>query len=107
MSAFTFEMLEALIEQRAQSGGETSYTAQLVAAGPQRIAKKLGEEGVEAALACAQGDEDELRAEAADLLYHMLVALHVRGIRLKEVLDELARRTGQSGLEEKASRRTQ
>ena len=102
--SFDLHRLEALVAERAKATDGTSYTAQLVSKGPARVAKKLGEEAVEAALACAGGDRDELRTEAADVLYHLLVALHVHGIALDEVTGELARRTGQTGLEEKASR---
>lgn len=100
----TLDELAAIIAGRAQSRDGTSYTAQLVGAGSGRIAKKLGEEGVEAALACAMGDRTGLRDEAADLLYHLLVALHANGVDVAEVMDELERRTSRGGLEEKASR---
>ena len=102
--SFTLHDLERIVAERAQAKDGSSYTASLVAAGPSRIAKKLGEEGVEAALACAAGDATELRNEAADVLYHLLVALRANGVPLADVMEELARRTGQSGLEEKASR---
>ena len=101
---FSLTDLERIVAERAEATDGTSYTAQLMAKGPARIAKKLGEEGVEAALACAAGNRDELRAEAADVLYHLLVALRANGVPLADVMEELARRTGQSGLEEKASR---
>ena len=104
MTGFTLADLERIVAARARETDGTSYTAKLVADGPARIAKKLGEEGVEAALACASGDADELRAEAADVLYHLLVALHANGVTLDAVMDELASRMGQTGLEEKASR---
>jgi phosphoribosyl-ATP pyrophosphohydrolase len=80
-----------------------SYTAGLVA-DPARAAKKLGEEAVEAVIAAIQDDAGALKAEAADVLYHLLVVLHARGVPLQDVLDELERRTAQSGLAEKASR---
>ena len=102
--SFTLEDLERIVAERAEATDGSSYTAQLMAKGPARIAKKLGEEGVEAALACAAGDRDEMRAEAADVLYHLLVALRVTGVSVGEVMDELKRRTGQTGLEEKAGR---
>ena len=104
MSVFTLHDLARIVAERAGVTDGSSYTAQLVAKGPARIAKKLGEEGVEAALACASGDRDELRDEAADVLYHLLVALYANDVALDEVMGELARRTGQTGLEEKASR---
>ena len=103
--ASVLEELEAVIAARARDGNiENSHTAQLLAAGPQKCAKKLGEEGVEAALACAAGTPQELVSEAADLLYHLLVALAARGVPLGDVAVELARRRGTSGVEEKAGR---
>ena len=102
--SFTLRDLERIVAARATVTDGTSYTARLIAAGPHRVAKKLGEEGVEAALACARGTPGELTAEAADVLYHLLVALRVHDLPLDAVMDELARRTGQTGLEEKASR---
>ena len=101
---FSLDDLDRIVAERAKATDGTSYTAQLIAKGPARIAKKLGEEGVEAALACASGNADELRAEAADVLYHLLVALRATGVPLADVMDELERRTSQTGLEEKASR---
>ena len=102
--AFTLNDLERIVRERAAATDGSSYTAKLIEGGPARIAKKLGEEGVEAALACAARDADELTKEAADVLYHLLVALHANGIPLEAVTNELARRTGQTGLEEKAGR---
>ena len=101
---FSLTDLERIVAERAGATDATSYTAQLIAKGPSRIAKKLGEEGVEAALACAAGNADELRAKAADVLYHLLVALRANGIAVAEVMKELERRTNQTGFEEKASR---
>ena len=101
---FGLHDLERIVAERAGATDGSSYTAQLVAAGPARVAKKLGEEGVEAALACAAGGATEMRDEAADVVYHLLVALHIHGVPLDDVLAELARRTGQGGLAEKASR---
>jgi phosphoribosyl-ATP pyrophosphohydrolase len=102
--AFTLDDLEAIVARRAGAAPEESWTARLVAAGPARIAKKFGEEAVEAVIAGAQGDRGALIAESADVLYHLLVLLHARGISVKEISDELERRTSQSGLAEKASR---
>ncbi len=104
MTTFTLESLAAIVAARASADAEKSYTRSLIEAGPARCAKKLGEEGVEAALATVSGTKDELAAEAADVLYHLLVALHVRDVPLGHVLAELERRTAQSGLAEKASR---
>lgn len=101
---FTLSDLERIVGVRAEAADGTSYTASLVAAGPARCAKKLGEEAVETAIAAVGGSREEVTAEAADLLYHLLVVLNVRDVSLGEVLEELERRTGQSGLAEKASR---
>lgn len=104
MSSFTLADLEAIVAARAASGDENSYTRKLVAKGMARAAKKLGEEAVETALAAVGGQRHELRSETADLLYHLMVVLHIAGVSLDDVMAELASRTGQSGLEEKASR---
>ncbi|GIK82782.1 MAG: phosphoribosyl-ATP pyrophosphatase [Alphaproteobacteria bacterium] len=101
---FTLSDLEAIVAERAGATDGSSYTASLVAAGPGRCAKKLGEEAVEAVIAAASGSREELAAEAADLLYHLLVVLRVRDLALAEVMGELERRTARSGLAEKASR---
>jgi phosphoribosyl-ATP pyrophosphohydrolase/phosphoribosyl-AMP cyclohydrolase len=84
--------LEDVIEQRIASSDARSYTNRLVAEGPKRLAQKVGEEGLETALALTAGDDDEARNEAADLLFHLAVALKARGLSLKEVVDELRRR---------------
>jgi phosphoribosyl-ATP pyrophosphohydrolase len=106
-SAFLGEVLNELaktIDARAGADPSSSWTAKLLAGGPPLTAKKLGEEGVEAALAVmAQGDK-EVAAEAADLVYHLLVALRSRGVSLDAVAAVLKKRQGQSGIEEKASR---
>jgi phosphoribosyl-ATP pyrophosphohydrolase len=105
MAAFTLADLERIVAERAAASPETSWTAKLIAAGPSRIARKLGEEAIETAIAAVEGDPAALTAESADLLYHLLVLLRARGVPLQAVLDELARRTSQSGLSEKAGRR--
>lgn len=90
--------LQAVIAERAEAlarGEERaadSYVAKLLARGPVRAAQKVGEEGVEVALAVAAGDAQELIGEAADLLFHLMVALQARGLTLAQVLEELARR---------------
>jgi phosphoribosyl-AMP cyclohydrolase / phosphoribosyl-ATP pyrophosphohydrolase len=89
--------LERTIVERASAPTERSWTAQLLARGPKRIAQKVGEEGVEAALAGAAGDEEELCEEAADLLYHLTLLLHARGRSLQDVMDVLARRAVERG----------
>jgi phosphoribosyl-ATP pyrophosphohydrolase len=104
MSQFTLEDLAEIVAQRAESGDSGSYTAKLAGEGIARCAKKLGEEAVEAAVAAVQEDRAALTAEAADVLYHLLVVLHVAGIPYEAVTSELQRRTGETGLEEKARR---
>lgn len=101
---FTLADLDAIVASRASAEADESYTRSLLEGGPARCAKKLGEEGVEAALATAGGTKVELAAEAADVLYHLLVALRSRGVTLAEVMGVLERRTAQSGHAEKASR---
>jgi phosphoribosyl-ATP pyrophosphohydrolase len=106
-AAFLGEVLAELartIDARAGGDPEKSWTAKLLASGPALTAKKLGEEGVEAALAISHQGDKEATAEAADLLYHLLVALRSRGISLDVLAKELERRQGKSGIEEKASR---
>ncbi|SFU31816.1 phosphoribosyl-ATP pyrophosphatase [Methylobacterium sp. 174MFSha1.1] len=105
MTAFTLADLDRIVRERAAAAPEDSYTAKLVAGGPARPAKKLGEEAVEAAIAAVQGDRDGLTAEAADVLYHLLVVLRATDVPLEAVMAELERRTAQSGIAEKASRR--
>lgn len=97
------EALFAEIEARRAAAPETSYSAQLLADLP-RAARKLGEEGVEAAIAAVTGSEAELTAEAADVIYHLFVVLAARGLSPADVAAELDRRAGVSGLAEKASR---
>ena len=84
--------LEATIASRAAADPATSWTARLLAEGPKRAAQKVGEEGVETALAGAAGPDEELASEAADLLYHLLVLLRARDLPLQAVLDVLAAR---------------
>lgn len=96
--------LAKTIDARAGSDPASSWTAKLLAGGPALTAKKLGEEGIEAALAVASQSDDEVAKEAADVLYHLLVALRSRGVTLDQVAKVLAARQGQSGLAEKASR---
>src|ERR1044072_9495525 len=102
--SFTIHDLEARVHQRAAEQPENSYTRKRLDKGIAHCAKKLGEEAVETALAAVGDDREHLTAEAADLLYDLLVVLHARGVSLAEVEASLAKRTGQSGLEEKASR---
>ncbi|PWJ80188.1 phosphoribosyl-ATP pyrophosphatase [Pseudaminobacter salicylatoxidans] len=104
MTGFSLNDLERIISERARSGDANSWTARLYASGMERAAKKLGEEAVETVIAAVRGDTGELVSESADLLYHWLVVLTVAGVPLSDVLQELQRRTGQSGIAEKASR---
>ena len=86
------EDLETIVHDRLKDPGEDSYTARLATAGMKRIAQKVGEEGVELALAAAAGDEDEVIDETADLLYHVIVLLAVQNLGLKDVCDRLRTR---------------
>jgi phosphoribosyl-ATP pyrophosphohydrolase len=104
MPQFTLEDLADIVARRAGSGDPASYTAKLAGDGVARCAKKLGEEAVEAAIAAVQEDGAALTAEAADVLYHLLVLLHVAGIPYEAVTAELQRRTAETGLEEKSQR---
>jgi phosphoribosyl-ATP pyrophosphohydrolase len=105
MSAFSLNDLERIVRARAAASPQESYTARLLVDGIERAAKKLGEEAVEAVIASIQGDPLEVTNEAADVLYHLLVVLHGANVPLSDVMDELQRRTAQSGLAEKASRK--
>ena len=102
---FTLHDLEQRVKERAAASAELSYTRKLLDRGVAHCAKKLGEEAIETALAAVAEDRERLIAEAADLVYHLVVVLQARGIALAEVEAALAARTGQSGLEEKASRK--
>jgi len=105
MSNFTLHDLEKRVQERARASADVSYTRKLLDKGVAHCAKKLGEEAIETVLAALDEDRARLIAEAADLIYHLLVLLEARGIALAEVEAVLAERTKQSGLEEKASRR--
>lgn len=96
--------LEQVIAERRTASPEDSYVAKLHARGLPLIARKLGEEGVEAAVALLAGSDEELVGEAADIVFHLIVALNARGLSLGDVRTELARREGVSGLVEKAGR---
>jgi phosphoribosyl-ATP pyrophosphohydrolase len=103
--SFNLDALAKIVAERARAGGERSYTRKLIEEGPTKAAKKLAEEAVETALAAVSGDKNALVAESADLLYHLLVVLEARGVLLSEIYAELERRTAQSGIDEKESRR--
>jgi len=98
------ERLAATIAARKGADPETSWTAKLLAKGPEKCAEKFGEEAVEAIIEAVKGDRAKLTAEAADVLYHLLVMLAARDVTLQDVLAELDRRDGTSGIAEKASR---
>ena len=101
----TLARLEATIAVRRDADPSSSYVAKLNAKGLPKIAQKLGEEAVETVIAAMGGDRAELVGEAADLLFHLMVLLGVRGVPLAEVLAELDRREGTSGIAEKAARK--
>lgn len=106
-AGFLGEVLNDLaktIDARAGADPSSSWTAKLLMGGPALTAKKLGEEAVEAALAVASQDDKAVAAEAADVLYHLLVALRSRGVTLDEVAKTLEARQGKSGIAEKAAR---
>lgn len=99
--------LAATIAARKTADPDESWTAKLLAKGPEKCAEKFGEEAVEAIIEAVKGDRDRLTAEAADVLYHLLVMLAARDVTLADVVAELDRRHGTSGLAEKAARAPQ
>src|ERR1700692_2835636 len=105
MTRFTIHDLVAIIDTRAASGGEASYTRKLLDKGSEHCAKKFGEEAVETVIAAIENDRDHLIAESADLPFHLLGLLKSRGGKLEEVEATLGQRTTMSGLEEKAARK--
>lgn len=96
--------LAATILARKGADPESSWTARLLARGPEKCAEKFGEEAVEAIIEAVKGDRARLTAEAADALYHLLVMCAARDVTLQDIEAELAARTQRSGLAEKASR---
>jgi phosphoribosyl-ATP pyrophosphohydrolase len=103
-STFTLSDLEAIVADRLKNGDASSYTRKLAEKGVAKAAQKLGEEAVETVIAAVSGEAEAVTYEAADLLYHLMVVLALKGVPLDDVLAELKRRTAQSGLQEKASR---
>jgi phosphoribosyl-ATP pyrophosphohydrolase len=99
------DRLAATIAARKGADPDTSWTAKLLAKGPEKCTEKFGEEAVEAIIEAVKGDRERLTAEAADVLYHLLVMLAARDVALADVLAELDRREGTSGLTEKAARK--
>jgi phosphoribosyl-ATP pyrophosphohydrolase len=105
MTQFTLSDLEKRVQERAQASAAESYTRSLLDKGVAHCAKKMGEEAFETALAAVQEDKSRVVAEAADLLYHLLVLLQARGVTLAEVEAALEQRTAQTGHQEKAARK--
>ncbi|HWG05065.1 MAG TPA: phosphoribosyl-ATP diphosphatase [Beijerinckiaceae bacterium] len=104
MTSFTLGDLAAIVADRAASTADISYTKSLLDGGMARVAKKFGEEAVEAVIAAVEQDRAQLTREAADVLYHLLVMLQAGNVTLDEVMSELGQRTHSSGHAEKASR---
>lgn len=104
MSDDVIARLAETIRQRRSEESSRSYTKQLLEAGAERCARKLGEEAIETVIAGISQDDKALSAESADLLYHLLVLLESRGVAWTDVAAELERRMGTSGLSEKAAR---
>ncbi len=100
----TLDDLFQTIETRANADPDSSWTAKLLAKGPEKCAEKFGEEAVEAIIEAIKNDREKLVSEAADVLFHLLVMLKSRDVHLHDVMTELARRQGQSGIEEKQGR---
>jgi phosphoribosyl-ATP pyrophosphohydrolase len=100
----TLEELEQIVAARASASPDDSWTAKLLAKGPEKCAEKFGEEAIEAIIEATKGDRERLTSEAADVLFHLLVMLRARDVSLAEVMTELTRRQVQSGIAEKASR---
>jgi phosphoribosyl-ATP pyrophosphohydrolase len=100
----TLSRLALTIAARKDADPETSWTAKLLAKGPEKCAEKFGEEAIEAIIEAVKGDRDRLVSEAADVMFHFLVMLASRGVSLAQVEAELDRREGTSGLTEKAGR---
>ena len=104
MTQFSLTDLESIIAARATSGDDTSWTAKLLGKGIGKASEKVGEESIETIIAAISQTAENTRDEAADLLYHLLVVLYIKGVAVEDVMAELQRRTSQSGLAEKASR---
>ncbi len=102
--SFDLGALEAIIQERAKASPDVSWTAKLMASGKARIAKKFGEEAIEAIIAAVGSDRHEFVKETADVIFHLLVLMKACDVPLSEVLIELQLRTEQSGVAEKASR---
>lgn len=104
MSSFSLSDLEKIVAERARSDAADSWTATLYRKGMDKAAQKMGEEAIETVIAAVKADGEGIVKESADLIYHWLVVLTIAGIPVSDVMAELERRTGQSGLAEKAAR---
>ena len=104
VAASELQTLAATIQSRKGADPDSSWTAKLLAKGPEKCAEKFGEEAIEAIIEAVKGDRTKLVSEAADVLFHLLVMLAARDVTLAEVEAELARRAGTSGIAEKAAR---
>ena len=100
----SLKALAETIQARKSADPDSSWTAKLLSKGPEKCAEKFGEEAIEAIVEAVKGDKARLTSEAADVMYHLLVMLAAHDITLADVEAELARREGQSGIDEKASR---
>ena len=101
----TLARLAGVIEERKSADPAKSYVAKLIAKGPDAVLKKIGEEATEVVMACKDGAPEKIVAEVADLWFHTMIALATHGLAPRDVLAELERREGQSGLEEFAARK--
>lgn len=106
MSGDVLGDLVATIRARREASSDSSYTRQLLDKGVEKCARKFAEEAIETVIAATSQSDDALRAEAADVIYHLLVLLEARNIAFADVLSALQHRTAQSGVQEKASRGT-
>ena len=100
----TLDKLAQTIATRSTADPDSSWTAKLLAKGPEKCAEKFGEEAVEAIIEAIKDDKARLTSEAADVLFHLLVMLQARDVPFSDVLKELERREGTSGIAEKAAR---
>lgn len=105
MDLSAFSRLAETVAARKGADPESSWTAKLLARGPEKCAEKFGEEAVEAIIEAVKGDRERLISEAADTLYHLVVMLAARDVTLADVGAELTRREGTSGIAEKAARK--
>jgi len=103
----TLARLAGVIDERRRADPAKSYVARLIAKGPDAVLKKIGEEATEVVMACKDGAPEKIVAEVADLWFHTMIALATHGLAPRDVIAELERREGQSGLEEFAARKMQ